>query len=324
MKATKKIGIILFAMALIAVMSINVIAADPIVIDFSKNDFIMGNIGGQGEMNVVNDGDRRVLFAECTDGYDPADDPEGTSTKGDLYASVEDFASYGVDGTKHKYMKASIKNGSAAPYLEIHFAAPTQGFHVSTSVSFEIKPNSDYTTYVWNVEEWSEKYYPKRPLDDPWPNHWAQGAISGLRIDFMYYEESGGHAKTGDKMWIEYIAFFETKEAADAWTFTPARTVQSILEAKAAADAEKEAAAAAKAEEAAANAPAAADDNAGDAANDAGEAAEGDEAATNAPASANNSDDDNNMIMWILIAIGAIVIIIIIVVIVTKPKKKAE
>ena len=328
MKITKRIGSIMIVAMFIALMAMNtmhVFAADPIVLDFSADDFIMGGIGGQGDMNVINDGDRRVLFAECTDGYDPDVDPD--STMGDLYASVEDFSEYGVDGSRHKYIKARIKNESAAPHFEIHFAAPNMGFHVSTSVSFDINPNSDYTDYVWNVEEYSKKYYPKRPadVDDPdnWPNYWQDGLISGLRLDFMYYEESGGRAKTGDKIYIEYIAFFETEAAANAFTFTPARTPAQIEEARAAAEAEREAAAAEReAEAAAAVEEEAVADNNDEADGEADEAADENNNAADSGTSSNNNDEDGNMsmIIWIIIASTVIAIIIVIVILVSKKK----
>lgn len=333
MKVTKKISsILLVAMliSLIAMSTVPVLAADPIVIDFSKNDFIMGAIGGQGDMNVINDGDKRVLFAECTDGYDPDVDPD--STQGDLYATVEDFASFNLDGSKYKWMKTSIKNESAAPHFEIHFSVQdVKGYSVDTSINFDINPNSGYTDYVWNVEEFSEKYYPKRPadVDDPdnWPNFWKQGMIDGFRLDFMYYDESGGHARTGDKIYIEYIAFFETEAEATAFTFTPERTPASIAEAKAIADAEKEAAAAAAAEEAAAAAEEAAANAENEAADDA-DANSADESdnsndTTSAPTSSSNNsdtDDGNGMVMWIIIAIAVVAIIVVIFVLVSKKK----
>ena len=181
--------------ALVAGNAVHVFAAAPaIVIDFSKNDFMMAGIGGGGEMNYINDGDKRVLFVEVVDGFDPATDDPG-STKGDPHGGIEDFASYDVDGDTYKYMVASIKNASEAPFFEIHFSSPTSGYAVATSINFGIEPNSDYTKYIWNVEEWYERYYPKREAghpqggtSDPFTNHWS-GHINNLRLDYMYYTE---------------------------------------------------------------------------------------------------------------------------------------
>ena len=324
MKLIKITSVIILAAMFMSLMSLSVLAT---VIDFSKDDFVMGGLGGQGVMNIINDGDRRVVFVEVEGGYDPDDDPD--SSLGDVYASVEDFADYGVDGSVHKYMKARIKNDSNAPHFEIHFASPNQGYSVATSVTFDINPNSDYTDYVWNVEEYSKKYYPKRPADvsdpDNWPNHWEEGPIGQLRLDFMYYEESGGRARTGDKIYVEYIAFFETEAAANAFTFTPARTPAQIEEAKAAADAEREAAAAERAAELEAAAAAADADTADEVDADDDDAADGEEADTPAPANNNNTDDDSGgMAMWIVIALIVLAVIIVIVVLVSKSKAKPE
>ena len=321
MKLKKMVNVI-FASMLVAVMLAAAVSAR-VVIDFSKNDYVLGDIGGQGDMEVINDGDRRVVFVECTDGYDPADDPDGTNTKGDLYASVTDFEDYGLDADVYKWMKIRVKNESAAPFFEFHFSSPSKGFNVETSVNLDITPNSDYTEYVFNVPEQSEKYYPKRPADvtDPnnWPDHW-QGMINAFRLDFMYYDESGGHARTGDKMYVEYIAFFETKEAAESFVFTPARTTAQIAQEQAEKDAARAEALAAA--EAAANAdnPAEAADNNNN--NSGGEDAAANEAAiTTTTASSSSGEDSNNMIMWIVIGAAGVAVVIIIIVVMTGKKK---
>ncbi|MCL2158526.1 MAG: hypothetical protein FWH48_03875 [Oscillospiraceae bacterium] len=340
MKKLSKIVAFLFVAAMLSgIFNIVAMAADPIVIDFSKYDYaddILDGAGGQGEYDMVNDGERRVLYAECVDGYVPEDDPEGTGTIGDLYGSIFDFESFDMDGDVYQWMKIGVKNDSAAPFFEFHFSSPTKDYNVETSVNLEINPNSDYTSYVYNVTEQCERYYPKRPADvgDPnvYPDHW-HGLINKLRIDFMYYEESGGHARTDDKLYIEYIAFFDSKEAADAYVFTPARTVAQYEEAKAAADAQKAAEAAEKAEAdaaKAAEAAAAAENAADDAANDANEnegVDVGDGEATEAASSAADSEDSGNNMMIIIIIVAAavvVVVVIIVVVVVGKGKKKDE
>jgi len=322
----KKICSVIFASAFVSIMLTTAVSAR-VIIDFSKNDYVMDSIGGQGEMEVISDGDKRVVFAECTDGYDPDVDPD--STNGDLYASITDFEDYGLDADALKWMKISVKNESNAPYFEFHFASPTSGYHVATSVNLEIEPNNGgYKEYVYNVPEQSKKYYPKRPENMPaeWEDHW-QGIISGFRVDFMYYDESGGHARTGDKIYIEYIGFFETEEAANSFVFTPVRTTAQIAQEQAEKDAaHAEALAVAEAALAADNADdsneaANANDNA---AND-GEAVNADAADTNediTTSSSVNRDEETggNMIMWIAIGAGVIVLIIIIAVVATKKK----
>jgi hypothetical protein len=278
-------------------------------------------------MDYRNDGDRRVLFVEVTDGFDPEVDDPG-STKGDPHGGVANFADYDLDGDRYKWMRMTLKNESAAPYFEIHFASPTSGYAVATSANFGIEPNSDYTTYIWNIEEWYERYYPKRDADhpqggtsDPFFNHWS-GHINNLRLDFMYYNEPGGQARTGDKIYIQYIAFFETEEAANAWTYTPARTPASIEEARAAAQAERDAAQAeaeaAQTEAANAEAEEPAQDSEPDAENQPANAPD-----TNNTGGSSDSEEGGFPVVIVIIIIVAVVAIIAIVVVMGKKKKSA-
>jgi len=320
-KISKIISFAVIAAMLCGALSFGAAAAGPIVIDFSKYDYaddILGSsTGGQGEFEIKHDGDRVVLFAICVDGYDPDDDPDGTGTQGDLYATINDFGDLQVDASAYKWMKMSVKNESAAPHFEFHFDSPSRGYHVETSVTLDINPNSDYTAYVFNIPEMSKKYYPKRPadVDDPdnWPDHW-QGVLNGFRLDFMYYEESGGHAKTDDKIYIEYIAFFDSEQAANDFAFTPARTAASI-------NAAKEAAAAAAEPEA--EAPPA-ETNAAETPPDAGDNV--DDAAESAPdpttAASSSSSEGGNTAMIIIIIVAAVAVVAIIVIVVLKGKGK--
>ncbi|MCL2772612.1 MAG: hypothetical protein FWD71_04600 [Oscillospiraceae bacterium] len=323
-KMSKVFTIAIIAIMLCPMLNFGVFAAaDPIVIDFSKYDYVEdvldSSTGGDGEFDIVNDGDKRVLYAECTDGYDPADDPDGTSTKGDLYSPITNFADLNVNADTYQWIKFGLKNESAAPGFEVHFSAPDMGigFSVSTSITFDINPNSGYTDYVFNVTDQCKKYYPKRAadVDDPnvYPDYW-HGLIDQLRLDFMYYEESGGHAKTGDKMEIEYIAFFDSEAAANAWTYTPARTAAQY-------DAEKAAAAAATTL-ATTLAPTTqqitdAQTNAGDISG----AASADTSGAPDTTAASSSGSSGNAVLWIIIAVAAVIVIVIIVVLVTRKKK---
>ena len=331
---SKAISFAAIAALLCGIFTFAASAADPVVIDFSKYDWVddvLGNSsGGQGEFAMVADGDRWVLFAECVDGYDPADDPEGTGTMGDLYESITGFGDLGVNADTHQWIALGIKNPSNAPGFEIHFESPSKGYHVESSVTFDINPNSDYTKYVFNVTDQCKKYYPKRPADvedpDVYPDHW-HGDITALRLDFMYYEESGGHAKTGDTIYVEYIAFFDSEQAANDFAFTPARTAAAVQAAKDAAAAEKDAAAeAAAAEKAAADEAAAAEKAAADEAAAAAaqneteaEAGDGETPATEAP---EEKDSDSNMMLIIIIAAAAVVVVVIIVVVILAGKGK--
>jgi len=226
---SKFISFAIIVVMLCGMFTFSVSAAAPIVLDFSKYDDVLDILaaasGGQGEFDVVKDGDRFVLFAECVDGFDPAED-DASSTKGDLYTSIVDFEDLNLDADVYQWMKLGVRNPSNAPGFEVHFSSPTKGYNVETSITFDIKPNSDYTSYIYNITEQCKKYYPKRAGDvgdpDVYPDHW-HGHINQFRLDFMYYEESGGHARTGDKIYVEYIAFFDSEQAAKDFVFKPAR-----------------------------------------------------------------------------------------------------
>ena len=322
---SKAIAFALAAILFCGMFSFGVSAANQVVIDFSKyndvEDVLDSASGGQGEFAMKADGDRWVLFAECVDGYVPEDDPDGTGLLGDLYTGVTNFVDLGVDGDTHQWIAMSIKNPSEAPGFEIHFGSPTKGYNVETSITFDINPKSDYTKYVFNVTEQCKKYYPKREKDvgDPnvYPDHW-HGEINAFRLDFMYYDESGGHARTGDTIFVEYIAFFDTEQAANDFAFTPARTAAAVQAAKDAAAAEKAAQTTAPPPTTTA-APATVPD-------DTAAGAEDDDVPEAAPGDENDKGEkaDNNMLLIIIIAAAAVVVVVIIVVLVTKGKGKPK
>ncbi|MCL2814079.1 MAG: hypothetical protein FWD23_05715 [Oscillospiraceae bacterium] len=318
---SKAISFAVIALMLCGMFSFGVSAANPVVIDFSKydwaDDVFDSASGGDGEFEAKADGDKWVIFAECVSGYEPDDDPEGTGTKGDLYTSITGFGDLGVDADVYQWIALGIKNPSDAPGFEIHFSSPTKGYHVESSITFDINPKSDYTKYVYNMTDQCKKYYPKRPADvgdpDVYPDHW-HGAIDQFRLDFMYYEESGGHAKTGDTIYLEYIAFFDSEQAANDFVFAPARTAASIQAAK------DEAAAAKAAETTEAPAPPP-ETKAPEAETEAPAPAEGE---TTAAASSSDGEDSNNMMLIIIIAAAAAVVVIIIVVVIVSGKGKGK
>jgi len=229
-KTKKSVMAVGFTLIIIAVLTFTVIAAErPVVIDFSRDDWVMNDINADAIMDIVNIDGRRVIRVEVINGAD-LDDP--TDNSGDPNATVRYFADdYQLDGDTHQWIRISYMNRSDAPYFEFHFASPTQGMHVSTSFNVDIQPQSAWSYTVAHVPTELERFFPKRPEDvtdpDNFVNHWG-GLISGLRLDFMYYEEPGGRAREGDVIYVEYIAFFDTEEAARAFEFTPIRTVEAI------------------------------------------------------------------------------------------------
>ena len=302
-------------------------AARPIVIDFSRDDWVMNDPNADAIIDIVNIDGRRVIRVEIVQGAD-LDDPENSG--GDGNATVADFADYELDADVYQWIRVSYRNLSDAPYFEFHFASPTSGFAVATSFNIDIQPQSAWSYTVAHVPTELERFFPKRPEDVPDPynfvNHWA-GMISNLRLDFMYYEEPGGRARLGDVMYVEYIAFFDSEEAARAFEFTPARTVEAIEQAEAEREAEREAARQAAEEERLAReqaaAEAAAQQQEAEGGDDDDTAATDDDVAptTTAPPAAN--DDDGGLPVGAIIGIiaGVVVVVCIIIVVATKKKK---
>ena len=288
----------------------------------------MNDINAAAVMDFVNEDGRRVIRVEVVEGAD-LDDP--TNSSGDTHATVADFGDYELDADIYQWIRISYKNLSYAPYFEFHFASPTSAFAVASSFNVDIQPQSAWSYTVAHVPTELERFFPKRPGDVPDPDvfvdHWA-GMISNLRLDFMYYEEPGGRAHLGDVIYVEYIAFFDSEEAARAFEFTPTRTVAQIEEAEAAAAAEREARLQAAEEERLAREQAAAEAAAAAAAQDDDDeddaAATGDDTAATTTAPTTAADDDGGLPV-VGIVIGVVVgvaVIVCIIVVATKKKKK--
>lgn len=295
----------LCAALLLAVSLMNVpvfAAADPIVMDFSTDPDAFQGISADGNWSYVNDGDKRVLFEECINGADPND---ATSATGDVYGSV--LFDPTIDAATYKWLKIGLKNESPYTTFEFHYGGDMHGIAAEACTHFPISANdTDYKTYVINIPESTIATYPVHPaIDFTNVSVFWEGKINEFRMDFAYDVEPGGRVAEGTKMYVEYIAFFDSKEAADAWTYTPAGG--PVEETTAAATTEAPAATAAVTET-----PAATND--GSAA-----ATDGSAAATTAAAEDGSSSSTGIIIGGVA---AAVVVIIIIAAVVSSKKKK--
>ena len=244
-----------------------------------------------------------------------------------------------------QWAKVRVKNPSPATAIELFAKTDGSGHSLAgpECTHISIIPNVDvwqtYIVYLPNANIYTSTNIKGTALD-AW--NW-QGACSGIRLDPMWKGADGDMAD-GDKIQIDYIAFFAVKSGAEAFrtkddsAITPvefeaaaelpdlsaaaaaAQEAAAAVAAEAAAAAEAEAAAAAEAE-----AAAAAEAEAPAAEEAAPAAAEG-AAETAAPAetaAAETEEAGMNTGLIVGIAIVAVVIVVAVVVFLVSKKKKA-
>jgi hypothetical protein len=273
--------------------------------------------------------------------YDTAERNYWTFTAKDLDPNVM-IAADVADVSSIQWAKVRVKNPSPATAIELFAKTDGSGHSITgpECTHISIIPNVDvwqtYIVYLPNANIYTSTNIKGTALD-AW--NW-QGACSGIRLDPMWKGADGDMAD-GDKIQIDYIAFFAVKSGAEAFragddaAITPvefeaaaelpdlsaaaaaAQEAAAAVAAEAAAAAEAEAAAAAEAE-----AAAAADAEAAAAEEAAPAAAEG-AAETAAPAETAAAEAEVNTGLIVGIAIVAVVIVVAVIVFLVSKKKKA-
>ncbi|MHC1695194.1 MAG: hypothetical protein AB9835_07960 [Eubacteriales bacterium] len=299
----KAFAICVTLLFIVSLMNMSVFAAaEPIVVDFSTDPDNFEGISADGNWSYVNDGDKRVFFEECITGADP-DDPDNGN--GDVYGTLKFDPA--IDAATYKFMKISLKNVSPYTTFEFHYGGDLHGIAAEACTHFPISANdTDYKTYVINVPDATVATYPVHPAIDftNLPVFW-EGNISDFRLDFAYDVEPGGRAAEGTKMYIEYIAFFDTKEAADAWTFKPAKG--AVEETTKAPETQAPTEAATQAPQSATEQDSAATDSSAD-----------------TTQSADNTSDTTGDKTWLLIGAGAVVAIAVIIIVISAVTRKKK
>lgn len=134
---------------------------------------------------------------------------------GDPYFSVT-----GVNlDAKYEWIKLRIKNYSDAPVFEFHFASTATNDKIvaDSCTHFPISTNDeDYKEYIFNVKEYNLASQDVNDDVSLTASVWS-GTVSTLRFDCMWIAEPSGQVPKGSKMDIDYIAFFDSKEAAEAY-----------------------------------------------------------------------------------------------------------
>jgi len=125
------------------------------------------------------------------------------------------------------WVKMRIKNLSEATQFEMHFAstATNDGITAATCTHYPISSkDTEFKEYIFNIKDanLSSQVVNEVTLEE---SVW-KGNISTLRFDCMWMAEPSGQMPKGSAMEIDYIAIFDTKEAAEAYV-APERTVDT-------------------------------------------------------------------------------------------------
>lgn len=311
----KKISIfIISAMLLSMLAAFSVSAAgDPgMIIDFSDNP-ILESVSGDMDYNFINDGDARVMEVISMN-YDDAENKGGDPNN---QFKTEDFIGDGatLDADKYQWMKIELKNFTEATKFEMHFGGDKIGIAAECCTHFDISANdTEYKTYIINIKDQNKltfpvhqgtKYDGTQYTNDftKWEDTscWT-GNINIVRFDYAYVREPGGMIPNGTIMNVKYAAFFETKEDAEAWTYTPVKTAADYQPKETVAPTTTEAPATTVAADTTVD-----------------ETTQNNETTTG---SNDSADGGNNMIIWIIIAAAAIIVIVVIIVVVSSKGKK--
>ncbi|MBE6689344.1 MAG: S-layer homology domain-containing protein [Ruminococcaceae bacterium] len=121
--------------------------------------------------------------------------------------------------SEYEWIKFRIRNRSEATQFEFHFASPATDNAVAAQscTHFPITSNdADFKEYVYNIKEAniaSQSVNGVSLEESVW-----SGIISQLRFDGMWKAEPSGQMPKGSSMDFDYVAFFKTKQEADAYT----------------------------------------------------------------------------------------------------------
>ncbi|NLN03389.1 MAG: hypothetical protein GX166_00975 [Clostridiaceae bacterium] len=126
----------------------------------------------------------------------------------------------------YPWMRIKLKNESVAPVFEMHFSTSTTGIVAATCTHVDISTeDEEFKEYIFNVPERNIASMHINELDHE-ETFWT-GEIYELRLDGMWVAEPSGQVPYGSEMYIEYVAFFPTEEAANSFdieTYRAART----------------------------------------------------------------------------------------------------
>ncbi len=195
---------------LVSAMTFGVLANDPtptLLWDFGEDSDIEQYMGNKAPANT--------LIWEAEDFYHIF-----TATGNDPYVSIDLSV---PDVNQIWWVKARVLNKSSATAIELFASTNGRSLTGSECTHINIKPNHDewQTAIIYipdsNVET-VNNYKSVAPLTE---TYW-EGTVDWIRLDPMWKEgddgsDSGGNMEYGEEIYIDYIAFFPTKEEAEAY-----------------------------------------------------------------------------------------------------------
>ncbi|MGN1346852.1 MAG: hypothetical protein ACI4V1_08695 [Eubacteriales bacterium] len=206
----KALTMLLAALMTASTMAIAASAADPTILwDFNSDEEIASIMSGANSVSYFGD---TIDDVECFEFIASGNDPYVTvNTPAD---SVDDVL----------WAKARVKNPSYATAIELFGATNGRGLTGSECTHIDIVPESDqwYTYLIYipdeNVRTVNAYKDPQYAITEP---YW-EGTVESIRLDPMWREgddgsDAGGNMAGGENIYIDYIAFFPTKEDALAF-----------------------------------------------------------------------------------------------------------
>lgn len=183
------------------------------VYDFT-DEFILDPGEGvfESAMNLLYDLDEGYLHIVSMNG-------PGDGGVGDPYMILKLDA---LDADEYPYMKIKLRNHTDITKFQLHFDPAGIGITAAANTLFDISANDEeFKTYVVNLKEANEATFPisaaYSDIGDPEESLWT-GEIDHFRLDFLFVDFPGGQVPTDSEMDIEYVAFFDSEESANAFT----------------------------------------------------------------------------------------------------------
>jgi hypothetical protein len=146
-----------------------------------------------------------------------------TATGGDPSVSMDMSAD---DVSQVLWVKARVLNKSFATAIELFGHTDGRGLTGSECTHIDIAPNSDqWQTIITYIPDSNVATVNAYKAVDPLTATYWEGTVDWIRLDPMWSvgddgNDSGGSMTNGEQIYIDYIAFFPTKEDAEAYVGT--------------------------------------------------------------------------------------------------------
>ncbi len=209
----KLLRFVLAAVMLVSLVPMTVAADDAVT------PTILWDFGADEEMSQYMSGENAVFFAGDSDGTN--DYYEFIASGNDPYVTINISAD---DVSEVVWAKARVQNPSYATAIELFGATNGRGLTGSECTHIDLVSESEewYTYIIYipdeNVRTVNAYKDPQYAITEP---YW-EGTVESIRLDPMWREgddgsDAGGNMEGGESIFIDYIAFFPTKEEAIAF-----------------------------------------------------------------------------------------------------------